>query len=163
MMTLRRIPWWAVLLCLLVLVDIGWRCWMWTHPRMICSSITSISGQPFTLMANHKANVDAVSIRKEDDWKPIWAEWDFNGDHKVDEMSFYHADRTVMNINTAGGRPKYVVFFYGPGKSMTWWEDREGAGTFTDRWFYDETGKLVRHEVLSGQTWQPAAIEGRGK
>jgi len=46
---------------------------------------------------------------------------------------------------------------------MTWWEDREGAGTFTDRWFYDETGKLVRHEVLSGQTWQPAAIEGRGK
>lgn len=155
---------WAPILALLILADIGWRFWVWTHPHAICGTTTSITGKPFMLMADHRSNLDVISIRKREVWEPVWAEWDFDHDGKVDEASYFFRGRDVFNVNLKEGQPpKFDVYFYGPGRSVTWWLDRGGAGSFTDRIFYDTNGIQTRHEVLYGQTWRVVETRDRKK
>jgi hypothetical protein len=49
--------------------------------------------------------------------------------------------------------PKYSVFFGGPGKSVTWWLDRLGSGSFTERIYYDKNGVPSKHEVWYDDAW----------
>jgi len=155
MSPIQRIPWWAMLLAILVVIDISWRCWFWLGHRSICSTTTSISGKPVLVMADHHSNVDVISLRKQGEWETIYAEMDLNSDRIPDELMHYFNGRDVFNVNLQPGQnPKYDVYFYGPGKSVTWWVDRAGAGGFTDRLFYDTEGKLTRHEALLRDTWR---------
>lgn len=150
------------IVALLVLADIGWRFWAWTHPQAVCSTTTSITGRPFMLMADHRSNVDAISIRKDKTWEAVYVEMDLNNDRQPDQVLHYFNGKDVFNVNLQPGQPpKFDVYFYGPGKSVTWWLDRGGAGAFTDRIFYDTTGNLTRHEVLLGPTWR--ALEKRAQ
>jgi hypothetical protein len=49
----------------------------------------------------------------------------------------------------------YRVYFPGPGKSVTWWQNRGGAETFTQRVSYDTNGVVSRSEVLYDNAWHP--------
>ena len=162
MRTPYGISWLVLGLCLLLALDIGWRIWSWSHPHAICVTATSIRGQPFMVMADHRSNVDAISLRKAETWEPVWAEWDFDQDGRADTASYFLEGRNIFNVNLQKDRPpRFDVYFYGPGKSVIWWLDRGNGSAFTDRITYDAEGKQVRHEVLLGQTWR--MVETRGQ
>ena len=161
---LRGIMWQLIVLAVLLLADIGWRVWEWTHPRAICESNASISGTPFMVMADHRSNVDAISLRRDKSWTPVWAEWDFDQDGVAETASYFLDGRNVFNVNLRPGKPpRFDVYIYGPGKSVTWWLDRGDGSSFTDRIIYGVDGNLLRHEVLQGQTWRAIEISGGQK
>jgi hypothetical protein len=155
----KGVPWWALVVATLCLLDLVWRTWTWLHPRPICTTSTSINGRPILIMGNHHDNMDAVSLRKSETWETIWAQWDFDFDGQPDATSYFFAGRPVMNFNyKAGHTPQCEVYFYGVGRSYARWLDRGGAGAFTERIYYDERGNPARHEFLEGQTWR--TVEG---
>jgi hypothetical protein len=151
----QGIPWWAFALAGLCAVTLGWLTWNWARPRPVCAMPASITGEPFLIMGDHQSNVDAISVRRGKTWQPVWAEWDFNFDRQPDTTSYFHAGRPVLNVNRKAGQPEQFEFYsYGAGRSYVRWVG--GNGIFTERFFYDEQERLTRHEVLRGQTWQPA-------
>jgi hypothetical protein len=158
--TFKGIPWWALAVAALCLGDLGWRAWTWQHPPAICAIATSISGKPIFVMGNHHDRMDAVSIRQGDAWETVWAQWEFNSDGKPDAVSYFFGGRPVMNFNYREGKPPQCeVYFYGPDRSYVRWLDRDGAGAFTERIYYDERGNPARREVLQGQTWRGVAAD----
>lgn len=113
------------------------------------------------VLADHRSNVDAISLRRANSWSPVWAEWDFDQDGDADTASYFLDGRNVFNVNLRPGQPpRFDVYIYGSDKSVTWWLDRGDGTSFTDRITYGADGRLLRHEVLQGQTWR--TVERRG-
>jgi hypothetical protein len=77
------------------------------------------------------------------------------GGKPIMENYFFHG-KDVFDITLSSNRsPRYSVYFREPDKSVTWWLDRGGSGSFTERIFYDTNGDFSRHEVWYDQTWSP--------
>ena len=143
----------AILLALvvaLVLVDFSWHVWDWHH------------------YAKNRAALERFKVEdlSTDDWsgigifdaksgQPIWTAFDFTHDGKPNIESYYFQGREVFDVALSSNRPpKYCVFFRGAGKSETWWIDRLGNGSFTERIFYDTNGVPFKHEVWYDDAWR---------
>jgi hypothetical protein len=100
----------------------------------------------------HTNDVSGVGIFDSKTEQPLWVEWDFNNDNKPTQESYFFRGEDVFDVTLSSNRPpKYSVYFRGLDKSVTWWLDRGGSGSFTERIFYDTrykrqffpTGNLV--------------------
>ena len=133
----------------LVAADISWRVWAWHH----CSEGRAIL-QRFKVEYTHTNDVSSIGIYDAKSGQPIWTEFDFNHDGTPDNESYFFLGQDVFDITLSSNRPpKYSVWFRGPGKSVTWWLDHQGSGSFTERIFYDTNGVPAKHEVWYDNTW----------
>jgi hypothetical protein len=145
---------------LLLLADICLR----IHYRSIFSSTTasvtnSITGKPLFVTIDHSSSAswaaDRILMRRDNVWEPLWVEWDFNHDGKPDEMAYFFQGKDAFDITFSTNHPpKFSVYFRGTAKSVTWWLDRGGNGSFTERIFYDTNGDFSKHEVWYNEGWQ---------
>ena len=140
---------WAIL-SLLLLANLGWAAWNW-HDRLSIGS----GSRRFKIVPVRNNGTEGISIKDVNTGQPIWAEWDLNHDGKPDAQAFYFQGQDVFNVNFEEQIPRYHVYFYGNGKSATWWQNRGGAGQFTDRIQYDTSGNLVTHEIWYRDAWCP--------
>jgi hypothetical protein len=75
--------------------------------------------------------------------------------------SYYFRGRDIFDVTIASNRPpKYSAFFRGPGKSVTWWVDHLGNGSFNERVYYDTNGVFAKHEVWYDSAWH--LVDRRG-
>jgi hypothetical protein len=133
------------------------------HPffREATASITnSISGKPLLILMGHSNSVDSaediIMIHRDKEWEPLWAEYDFDHVGKPNMESYFFQGKDVFDITLSSNRPpKYGVYFRGAAKSVTWWLDRGGNGSFTERIFYDTNGVFFKHEIWYNESWQP--------
>jgi len=128
-------------------------------PGTTASVVNSISGKALFVTLDHSNSVDwaadTVVIRRDNFSEPLWAEWDFNHDGKPDEITYFFQGKETFDVSFSSNRPpKYSVYFRGAGKSSTWWTDRSGNGSFTERIFYDTNGNPAKHEVWYNERWQ---------
>lgn len=156
MKVIKGIPTWAILLILLFVANLAWLSFNWSHNTSL-----RVAAKQFTVALLHTNNVSGIGIMDVKTGELLWAEWDFNSDGKPDEDSYFFQGRDVFNVNLKEGQPpKYDVYFYGRGKSVTWWLDRGGGGSFTDRIFYNTDGNLAGHEIWYKHAWY--TVEKRG-
>ncbi len=102
----------------------------------------------------HTNDDSGVEIHEAKTGLPILSEWDFGNGGKPNQESYYFRGKRAFNITIKSNRPPvYTVFFAGPGKSETWWTDRGGSGTFTERIYYGTNGAFLKHEIWYGQAW----------
>ncbi|MDB6067585.1 MAG: putative transposase OrfB [Pedosphaera sp.] len=145
----KRIPPWALILILLLLANMGWMWWNWSRHSELVAAI-----KRFKIEVLKTNEMSGVGIFERSTGKPLWAEWDFNGHGKPDQENYFFQGRNVFDVTLSSNHPPvFSVYFYGPGKSSTWWLNSKGAGTFTDRIFYDTNGDLSRREVWFDQAW----------
>jgi hypothetical protein len=87
--------------------------------------------------------------------QPVLAKWNLDQAKEVEIESYYFHGKRVFDVYWTNKRPVvYNVYFQGPGKSITWWRNRAGADTFTERTFYDTNGVLSKDEVWYKDAWQ---------
>jgi hypothetical protein len=133
----------------LLIADISWRVWAWRHYAEIRSVLAN-----FKVEYTHTNDWSGVGFFDVKTSQPIWIKWDVGhaGDSIMEQHYFQGHD--VFDITLSSNRPpKYTVFFGGPGKSVTWWLDRLGSGSFTERIFYDRNGAFAKHEVWYDNAW----------
>jgi hypothetical protein len=130
----------------LFLADVSWRVWAWHH----YADYRALATQ-FKLEVLHTNDASGIGIFYAKTEQPIWTKFDFgNG---VNE-SYYFRGHDVFDVTLSSNRPpKYGVFFRGTGKSVAWWLDRGGNGSFTERIFYDTNGVFFRHEIWYNEAW----------
>jgi hypothetical protein len=122
-------------------------------------SITnSISGKPLLILMGHSNSVDSaedmIMIRKDKEWEPLWAEWDFNHDAKPDVITYFFQGKDTFHITFFTNHPpSYSVYLRGAAKSLTWWIARRGVG-FDERIFYDTNGNFSKRQICYNDTWQ---------
>ena len=144
---------------LLFLVDVSWRIWTWNS-----NAETRALTKLFKVEVLHtndvfpwpilSGDISAIGIIDRKTGKPIWARWNFNPDDGLDIENYYFQGRCVFGVYQTNNRPLiYNVYFRGPNKSVTWWHNRGGADTFTERVFYDTNGVLSKNEIWYDNTW----------
>jgi hypothetical protein len=136
-----------LIVCVLLLVlDVSWHIWTWHYYAKRIAVLKN-----FGVEYMHTNGMSGIGIFEVKTEQPLWTQYNFSND--VME-SYYLQGHDVFDILLRSSRPpKYSVFFRGPGKSETWWLDRGGSGSFTERTFYDTNGILSRNEVLYDNTW----------
>jgi len=151
MKLLQRIPIWAIAIILLLLVNLGWMSWNSSrHPGL------RAAGKQFKIEVLHTNSASGVGIFESKTEQPLWVEWDFNGDGKPDQETYFFRGKEVCDIVLSSNRPpKISIYFRGPGKSVTWWIDDQGIGSFTDRIYYNTNGNFYKREVWYNEAWQP--------
>src|SRR5208282_940342 len=131
----------------LVLADDSLRIWAWhdyTGSRAFA--------RQFRLDALHTNDTSGIGIFYVKTKQPIWTKFDFS--NGVME-SYYFRGKDTFDVTLSSNQPpKYAVYFRGSGKSVTWWLDRPGIGSFTERIFYDTNGDFSKYEVWLDNTWQ---------
>jgi hypothetical protein len=139
-----------VVIALLVLADVSWRVWAWRHYAAGRAVLAH-----FKVEYTHTNDWSGIGIFDAKTSKPVWVRWDIGHDGNSSIESSYFQGHDVLDVTTtSNGPPKYSVFFGGPGKSVTWWLDRLGSGSFTERIFYDTNGVPAKHEVWYDNAWQ---------
>ena len=134
----------------LVFTDVSSRIWAWHHYAERSALL-----EHFKMEYMHTNDWSGVGIFDARTGHPIFVRWDVgqHGDSVLEEHYFEGHD--VLDITLSSNKPpKYSVFFGGPGKSVTWWLDRLGSGSFTERIFYDTNGAPSKHEVWYDDKWQ---------
>lgn len=92
--------------------------------------------------------------------EPVWAKWSLAGSSNMDLEYFYSHGQHIFDVYWTNGKaPVYDVYFRGPGKSVTWWFNRGGASTFTERAFYDTNGDLSRDEIWFRDAWHTVNVQ----
>jgi hypothetical protein len=138
----------AAILLLLALINFFWTVVNWYN-----SDPLRVTSRRFKFVHFRTNDVQGVGIEDTKINKPFWVQIERGG--KPDYQAFYYQGRNVFNLRpTEGGLPKYDLYFYGPGKSATWWIDDKGSGTFTERIFYDTNGDFYKREVWYDQAWR---------
>jgi hypothetical protein len=139
-----------VLSVALVTVDVCWHVWAWHYYAESRAVL-----KRFKVEYLHTNDMSGIGIYDAKSGQPIWTEFDFNHDGNPDSESYYFQGQDVFDIVLSSNRPpKYSVYFRGPGKSVTWWLDHQGIGSFTDRIFYDTNDVPAKHEVWYNNRWQ---------
>lgn len=152
----KRIPWWALILGLLLLIDCFWYGFAW-YTRWYENANLRSAAKQIRVVAIHTNDLDGVEIMDIKSSQPLWVEWRSDHDKEPVAISYFFHGKDVFNVHLKEGRvPRYEVHFYGPQKSVTWWTDRGGSGSFTERIFYDTNGDFSRHEVWYDQAWHTA-------
>lgn len=138
-----------VLGVMIVLAADIWRTWTWQD----YADYRAFSSQ-FRLEALNSDDASGIGIFYAKTEKPLWAEFDFTNGGNSSMESYYFQGRDIFDVNLISNRPpKYNFFFRGSGKSVTWWLDRLGSGSFTERIYYDTNGALSKHEVWYDDAW----------
>jgi hypothetical protein len=155
MKLLKKIPAWATILILLLVATLDWMRWNSSKEWSFSNhSEFRAAGKQFKIEVLHTNGASGVGVFESKSERPIWVEWDFNNDAEAVQESYFFQGRDVFDVTLHSNRPpKYSVYFYGPGKSATWWIDDRGSGSFTDRIYYDTNGDFSRREVWYNQTW----------
>jgi hypothetical protein len=134
----------------LVFTDVGWRIWDWHHYAESRAIL-----EHFKVEYMHTNDWSGIGIFDAKTSHPIWVRWDIGHDGDSTFEQHYVEGHDVFDIVLSGNKPpKYTVYFRGPGKSGTWWLDRLGNGSFTERIFYDTNGAPLKHEVWYDNKWQ---------
>jgi hypothetical protein len=132
---------------LLLFADICWRIWAWNTN----AEIRAFTKQ-FKIEVLHTNDMSGIEIYEVKTQQPLWLELTQDGKPVMENYFFNGKD--VFNIALSSNRPpRYSVWFHEPDKSVTWWLDRGGSGSFTERIFYDTNGVFLRQEVLYSNTW----------
>ena len=149
LMKTNRLPGWVFGFGFLILLDIGLRIWIWSENSAYRASTKRVVVVPF-----HTNGMDSVGIIDTKTGKPLLLASDYGRDGKPGAVNYYFQGKDVFDIILKDGRlPRYSVSFYGPDKSQTWWLDRGGAGSFTERVFYDTNGVPSGHETWYDDAW----------
>jgi hypothetical protein len=131
------------------MVDISWRVWGWHH----FAGYRALAEQ-FKLEALHTNDASGIGIFYAKTEKPLWTEFDFTNEGNASNESYYFQGHDVFDVTWISNRPpKYSVYFRAPDKSVTWWLDRLGSGSFNERIFYDTNEVLAKHEVWYDDAW----------
>jgi hypothetical protein len=151
MKILKQIPLWARVFILLMFANLAWMSWN-VYQNADLRGVTKRF--KVEMLQTNDASGIGLFERKTD--QPLWAEWDFKGDSKTIQENYFFHGRDVFDIYLDGQRPpRYTVFFPGLEKSGTWWLDRGGAESFTERIFYETNGVPSKHEVWYDNSWCP--------
>jgi hypothetical protein len=103
----------------------------------------------------HTNDVSGLSINDAKTGQPIWTKFGFGHDSNSIMESYYFQGKDAFDVTLSSNRPpRFGVYFRGPGKSVTWWLDRPGIGSFTERIYYGTNGDFSKHEVWFDNTWQ---------
>jgi hypothetical protein len=105
----------------------------------------------YKLEAMQTNGVSGVGLFEVRTGQPLWVQFYENGQTTE---THYSAGKKVFNILLKDDHPPvYSVFFRGSGGGVTSWVNRGGAGTFTERAFYDTNGELFRDEAWYNEAW----------
>jgi len=160
MKAIKGIPAWAIILILLLLINLGWMSWNLcqntdhsaTFKQFKVEVLHTNDISPWPYLSGD--NVSAIGVVETKTGEPLWAKWNLDRDKSMDIESLFFHGKKVFDIYWADGHPLvYNVYFRGPGKSVTWWQNRDGADTFTERTLYDTNGVLSRDEVWLNRAW----------
>jgi hypothetical protein len=151
MKTFKKIPIWASAFILLLLANLVWMAWnLYQHADL------RVVTKRFKVEVLQTNDASGVGIFERKTEQPLWTEWDFKGDSKTIQENYFSSGKDVFDITLSSNRPpRYTVFFPGPEKSGTWWLDRGGAESFTERIFYETNGVPSKQEVWYDNTWYP--------
>lgn len=162
----RRTPFRVIILVALLLLNFGW-----TSLNLYRSSRLRVAdAEHFEIKVLHTNSVSpwpylvgdpsAVGLVDVKSGKPIWAKWLFDYGESGDIEDYYFQGKHVFDMYSTNNRPWiYNVYFHGPGKSITWWRNRGGADTFTERTFYDTNGDLSKDQVWYSNTWYTVDVQ----
>lgn len=147
MKAFKVIPIWASVFILLLLANLAWMSWNW---RQNADRIAA--AKLFRIQVLKTNELSGVGIYHSETGQPLWTRFSRDGQPVIE--NHYFRGKDVFDVVLKSNRPPvYYVYFYGPGKSVTWWLNAGGAGTFTQRVSYDPDGKLSRNEVWYGGAW----------
>lgn len=159
MKIIRAIPWWALILGLLLLADFFWYAFAW-YTRWHENTNLRAAAQEIKVVTFHTNDMSGVGIVEVKTDNPLWIEW-HNHDGNPDQISYFFHGTNVFNLHLKEGQPpRYDVVFHGPGKSEVWWWDN-GSGSFTERISYDANGNRSGFEVWYDGAWHP--VDRRNK
>jgi hypothetical protein len=139
------------MLILLLLANLGWMLWnLHQHAEDVAIRASYKNFKIEVLRTNNWSGIGLVEAKTE---QPIWIEWSVDGKPVME--NYYFEGRDVFDVALSSNRlPRYSVYFHEPDKSVTWWLDRGGNGSFTERIFYNTNGNFYKHEVWYDQSWQ---------
>jgi hypothetical protein len=151
MKAIKGIPIWALILILLLLANLGWMSWnLYQHAEY---DAIRAAYKHFKIEVLHTNNLSCIGLFEAKTEQPIWAEFSRGG--KLEMESYFFQGKEIFDVALSGNRPpRYGVFFCGPEKRVTWWLDRGGIGSFTERIFYDTNCDVSKHEIWYNQGWQ---------
>jgi hypothetical protein len=151
MKVIRRVPLWALLIILLLLANLGWMSWnLYRHAEYVAILASYKNFKLEVLHTNDWSGIGRFEAKTE---QPIWVEWSVDGKPMMENHYFQGHD--VFDVTLSSNRPaRYSVYYREPDKSITWWLDRGGNGSFTERIFYDTSGNFYKQEVWYDQSWQ---------
>jgi hypothetical protein len=102
---------------------------MWHH-----TADSRTAAKKYKVVAFRTNDLSGVRIVDVLTGNPLPMEGSFRDDGKPDLLRFYYRGQEVFDLNlSSNGSPRYIAYFYGPGRSVTWWVDRGGSGSFTER------------------------------
>lgn len=153
MKTIKGIPAWALILIFLLLVNLIWMFW---NLHQNGGFRAAVAANRFKVEALHTNDLSGIGIFERQTEQPLWTEWNFSHEGKPEMENYFFQGKDVFDIALSSNHPpRYTVFFPGPEKSGTWWLDRGGAESFTERIFYETNGAPSKHEVWYANTWYP--------
>jgi hypothetical protein len=162
MRTNIKISWWVIILILFLIIDCVWHAFVW-YPRWRENAISRFVAKQIRVVAIHTNDLSGIEIMDVNSGKPLWIEWGSEDNGQPSTVSYYYQGKNVFNVILSDRCiPRYEVNFYGKGKSVTWWTDRGGSGSFTERIFYDTNGDLSGHEIWYDHAWH-TLIKQNGK
>jgi hypothetical protein len=148
MKVIKGISIWVIILILLLLANLGWMSWNLYQHAALRRAV-----KDFKFEVVHTNDMSGIGLFETKTNQPIWTRFSENGRPVIENHFFRGKD--VFDIALSSNRPpKYNVYFRGPGKSETWWLDRGGSGSFTERIYYDTNGDFSKQEIWYNQAWQ---------
>ncbi len=145
----KSIPVWAAILIVLLAANLVWVFW-----RLKNYSTVSEDVEQFKLEVVRTNELSGIGLFVAKTGEPIWTKLS-EGGRPIVEKHFFDG-KNVFDVQFRSNRPPvFSAYFYGEGKSVTWWTDRGGSGSFTERIHYDKGGNLSRHEVWFDRSWIP--------
>ena len=147
-MSARKVmPFWAAILIVLFAANLVWMSW-----RLYEYGAFSEDVRQLKIEAVRTDELSGIGLFVAKTREPIWTKVREHGRPIVEKHFF--GGKNVLDINLRSNRPPvFSVYFYGQGKSVTWWTDRGGSGSFTEKIHYDTNGILSRHEAWLDRSW----------
>ena len=148
-MKTNELPRWVLVGGILIVMDVGLRIGILVQNSGNRASTKRVIVTPF-----QTNGIEGIGIMDPKTGKPLLVESDYDHEGNPGAANYYFHGKDVFDIILKDHRlPRYSVSFYGPGKSQTWWLDRGGAGSFTERVFYDTNGVPSGHETWYADAW----------
>jgi hypothetical protein len=133
----------------LLAADVSWRVWAWHHFPVYRALATR-----FKLETLHTNDASGIGIFYAKTKEPLWTEFEFTNAGNSSMESYYFRGHDVFDITLSSNRPpRYGVYVRGPDKSVTWWLDDAGLGSFTERIYYNTNGDFYKREIWYKQAW----------
>jgi hypothetical protein len=154
----RRIPWWAIIISVLLATDLVWRCaeLKWYGP-----TLAIVKRFQFREIDN-PGEGKCMGIWEHG--KLVYTETDFDRDGTIDAVELYWQGRPVCHLETKDGTNesgRVLEYWDGDGRKTVALLDYEGQGNFHLRSTYPQ-GKQ-RTEVWFDRAWQPMEVRDHRK